>query len=65
MFEIGKRYQFNMVSYDPTGPGGTQTFNAIISEVHLPLIKIQKMDGPEIINTQSSYFISAELSKYQ
>lgn len=65
MFEVGKRYQFNMVNADGASMGDYCSFNGKVTAIELPLIKVSSAQGDQIINTQSSGFISAELSKYQ
>lgn len=65
MFEIGKRYQIKMLSVENTNAGEFCSFNGIVVDFEFPLVKIKNGGSEKIINTQSNWFIAAELSGCQ
>ena len=65
MFDIGKRYEFEMI--DPLDRDTVGYFSGVIIDVSLPLIKIRRdLEGDEkIINAANPSFLSARLSQNQ
>jgi len=59
MFEIGKRYEFQMS--DPLFPGGITYQRCEVIEYQAPLLKLVNEEGKEwVLNASSPIFIRAE-----
>jgi len=59
MFEIGRRYEFQMS--DPLFPGGLTYQRCEVIEYQAPLLKLSSEEGKEwVLNTSSPIFIRAE-----
>lgn len=60
MFEIGKKYDIKMLTYDTGEPAETLYPSRTVIDVDGHLIKIDELGSERIINTSSSHFISAK-----